>query len=127
MTHPKETFCDPAIVHALYTAMIGPVRERARELGYAITVHGSLRRDIDLVAVPWVPHAVEPQFLANALVNLIREVCGTAIVVNDPAARPGDWLNRNPEPKPHGRLAWSIYLVEAHVAPYVDLSIVSPR
>jgi hypothetical protein len=44
--------------HAKYELLIEPLRAVARSLGYALTVHGSLVRDIDLVAVPWTSDAV---------------------------------------------------------------------
>lgn len=34
--------------------LIGPLRDIAREHGYALSVHGSVARDIDIVAIPWV-------------------------------------------------------------------------
>jgi hypothetical protein len=33
------------------------MREEARRLGYTLAVHGSMKRDIDLVAVPWIQKA----------------------------------------------------------------------
>lgn len=34
------------------------IRKLAKEVGYAIAVHGSLERDLDIVAIPWVETAV---------------------------------------------------------------------
>ena len=34
------------------------IRELAREVGYAIGVHGTLERDLDLIAAPWTKEAV---------------------------------------------------------------------
>lgn len=90
----------------------------ARDHGYALTVHGSLARDFDFVAVPWVADA-KP---AAELVEAIRESVG-GFILNDPTAKPGDYVRKNPEPKPHGRLAWSIHLGSG---PYIDLSVM-PR
>jgi hypothetical protein len=39
----------------------------ARSKGYALAVHGSLARDIDLVAVPWVEEAASAAELAEAV------------------------------------------------------------
>jgi len=44
-------------IHAkpgLYTMFYEQLKLIAREYGYALLVHGSLNRDLDLVAVPWV-------------------------------------------------------------------------
>lgn len=48
-------------------ALITDVRAVARAHGYAIALHGSLKRDLDLVAVPWVEEVSSPGELINAL------------------------------------------------------------
>ena len=37
---------------------IDRIRQLAKEVGYAIGVHGSLERDLDLIAAPWTDDAV---------------------------------------------------------------------
>ena len=62
--------------------------------GYALAVHGSLARDLDLIAVPWVevvskPEAVLKQITTEYAVTLVE----------------------NPLPfevKPHGRIAYTL-------------------
>ncbi len=44
---------------------IDRIRELAREKGYGLGVHGSLERDLDLIAVPWVEDAARPGELAS--------------------------------------------------------------
>jgi len=44
-------------------------------------------------------------------------------VLNDETAAPCDYVRRSPEPKPHGRLGWSIHI--AGTGTYIDLSIVN--
>lgn len=39
----------------------------ARDQGYAIGLHGSMKRDCDLIAAPWVEHAALPAALISAL------------------------------------------------------------
>lgn len=34
------------------------IRELAKEVGYAIAVHGSLERDLDIIAAPWTDAAI---------------------------------------------------------------------
>lgn len=100
--------------------LIEPLRVRARELGYALAVHGTLKRDIDLVAVPWIPEAKDPKTLAHAMYEVCVEVNDGAAIIreNDP------WhLNGCPGHKPHGRLVWTIHLGGG---PYIDLSVL-PR
>lgn len=109
-----------------YESLIEPLRARARELGYAIAVHGSLERDIDIIAVPWTGAAIDARDLVRELVEVVYRVNGAAYVRDDPPeelADAFDWTRRNPQPKPHGRLAWSIHLGGG---PYIDLSVM-PR
>ena len=108
---------------AAYERLIGPLRETARVLGYALAVHGSLARDIDLVAVPWTETAVSQVALAEFLIQSVRQNNdGIAYVRND-GKDPNDETKRNPTSRPHGRLTWSIYLGGG---PYIDLSVMPP-
>lgn len=52
---------------ALLDLILPPARIAAKKVGYAITVHGSLNRDIDLVAVPWREGAVGIDGLSKAV------------------------------------------------------------
>lgn len=96
-----------------YAATIHELRAVARTLGYALTVHGTIKRDIDLVAIPWTEEAVEPQALADALLAETERVIGFAVYGND-----GPF----PRPKPHGRMCWTIHFDGT----YIDLSVM-PR
>lgn len=102
----------------VYALFVHGIARRAREVGYCIAVHGSLARDLDLVAVPWVEEAIP----AEELAQLVAMYLGGTIET-DWGAQPGDFSKRNPQPKPHGRLAYSIQLGGG---PYVDLSVM-PR
>ncbi len=95
----------------IYCVLFPAIVEAGRKVGYAITVHGSLQRDMDLVAVPWTNEAVE----AKALVDAVMEACTGYL--EEP--RNG----RDPMLKPHGRLAWSIHI---DTGAYIDLSVM-PR
>jgi len=37
-----------------YAVCLKPMQEIAKEMGYNLIVHGSMDRDLDLVAVPWI-------------------------------------------------------------------------
>lgn len=84
----------------------------AKRLGYAIALHGSFQRDLDVVAVPWTEDAVSAEELAEAL---RQEVHG--------------WLQRDQDPcpgkKPHGRLAWTIHTEDG--VGHIDLSVMPRR
>ena len=83
----------------------------AREMGYAIAVHGSRVRDLDLIAVPWVEDAKPAIELVTAL-----ELAVAGYVAN----RTKDGIEEWPRKKPHGRRAWTIHLGGG---PYIDLSV----
>lgn len=106
---------DPEMVRALARRIIRPLRERAKMLGYALTVHGSLERDIDLVAVPWTDMASQypPEALAASLRQVVEKLYGVGLEVGPNQAHP----------KPHGRLCWSWWL---RSWTYIDLSVIPP-
>ena len=85
------------------------LREEAKKLGNNLAVHGSLIRDFDIVAIPWVDECATPKHL----VDLIMEKTGGFIAVGD-----------EPKKKPHGRIAWAIQLGGG---PYIDLSIMPTK
>ena len=69
----------------------------ARLAGYAGGLHGSMKRDCDMIAAPWVPEAVSAE-------ELIRRLCGAlnAVAIGKP--------EHCPEQKPFGRLAWNLQI-----------------
>lgn len=111
--------------HELVRTLLPALREIARSHGYALAVHGSLERDIDLVAVPWREHATDPTSLLRAFYDLCKLVVGAtwpAAWTEDADFKPPPGSLPNPEQKPHGRLAWTIHV---H-GPYLDISVM-PR
>ena len=76
-------------------------RVKCREMGYALSVHGSLHRDVDLIAVPWTDQAVPQDELAQAVNDYLVKV-GVAYGFAGVA--------RKGEDKPLGRKAWTIAL-----------------
>lgn len=107
-----------------YAHLIGPLRAVARAHGYALTIHGSLERDIDLVAVPWVDRASAPADLAEALRVEAARVNGAAWCAESlDADNPEHFRLGMPGYKPHGRLVWAFQLGGT----YLDLSVMPPR
>lgn len=84
----------------------------ARPLGYALAIHGSVLTDLDLIAVPWVDDAVEPEILKDA----IKNHCGMCLVNIDANGNEHDIPRR----KPHGRKAWKLFM---DAGGSVDLSV----
>lgn len=98
-----------------YRAMIAALRHVARRCGYALAVHGSLKTDIDLIAVPWRDSCASSGHLAEEIRKTAEQIIGTARIREcDP----------KPTEKPCGRLAWSFYLQPDGIeGPYIDLSV----
>jgi hypothetical protein len=113
---------------AAYVGIFPILSERARALGYALTLHGSLARDMDILAMPWTEKAVDAATLVAALkasitflkVDLAMDDFTEELTYDDPK-RKGRVLG--PEDKPHGRKAWCISLGAGAV---IDISVV-PR
>lgn len=45
---------------AVYCALYPELAEVCRSHGYALAVHGSMQRDFDVIAIPWVESPSEP-------------------------------------------------------------------
>jgi hypothetical protein len=122
---PPRPEADVARARSLFAKVLRPMRLRARELGYALGLHGSASRDLDLIAAPWREGAIAPFDLAFAMRDVVNEVLGIAAPMG---------FSLSTAPRPHGREAWSIHLVEEietdetgwTCSPYIDLSIM-PR
>jgi hypothetical protein len=62
-----ETKVKPIAVRPrLYTMYFQSLMEIAREMGYNLLVNGSMNRDLDLVAVPWVDYPKSEMELIQA-------------------------------------------------------------
>ncbi len=106
---------------ATFAWMVPHLSKVARIYGYAIGLHGSMDRDLDLMAVPWTDSAAP----AETLVEALRESVD-GFIRNDPPTKGNEYdaQTRNPNDKPHGRKAWSIYFAGRRF--YIDLSVM-PR
>jgi hypothetical protein len=80
----------------------------ARDCGYAIGLHGSMKRDCDLIAAPWIDSATSAEELINTICYAInaKQLAGSL------------------ERKPQGRIALTL-LIDGWFKP-IDLSIM-PR
>lgn len=84
------------------------IRELAREVGYAVGVHGTLERDLDLIAAPWIAEAVKPFELAQHIASGIG----------------GNVLDYKTQDKPCGR--WSCNINSDGWFKLIDLSVMTP-
>lgn len=119
MAYPTEKPTD--VKAAAFAWMIPHLTQVARIYGYAIGLHGSMNRDLDLIAVPWTDSAAP----AETLVEAIRDAVD-GYIRNDQRTEENryDAQTRNPCDKPHGRRAWTIYFCGRRF--YIDLSVM-PR
>lgn len=127
---PAVRSCEMQRCQLEVEALIDPLRLAAKACGYALAVHGSLKRDIDLIAVPWVEEAVAPEELLTVILETLEKETGRTPVISNESHDPHGphcHCSHNPERKPHGRLAWAIQLSGRSPGPYIDLSVVSLR
>lgn len=90
------------------TEIVARVRHVARGHGYAIGVHGSLVRDVDLIAAPWIERASAPDELATA----IADELGGAV--------------RARARRAHGRIGYVVLIPGGKHPNYIDLSVMAP-
>ena len=102
----------PAMYGLLWPLLV----EVARDHGYALGLHGSLARDMDVIAAPWTEDASPADVLVEALCARV------GFLVLEGGDAQGN-VHRDPTPKPHARLAWALHLSGGA---YIDLSVM-PR
>lgn len=101
---------------ALYADLLPICRDVAWLHGYCLAVHGTMRRDMDVIAVPWVVACSDPV----ALILAVADACGGIVDL-------GQVHHRS-----HGRLSCSIVLVHRRhpslkrCSPWIDLSVMPP-
>ena len=102
---------------AAYVALYPMLLQIAKDHGYALAVHGSLHRDFDLVAIPWIKEASEGLTLIKEIKKKMR-----AVTHNDKM----DYLYKDcaPTEKPHGRKAYSLHFTnDGMYGGYLDISV----
>ncbi|HEY1772444.1 MAG TPA: hypothetical protein VGH91_04550 [Gammaproteobacteria bacterium] len=98
--------------------IIEACRIAGRAHGYAVGVHGSLMRDLDLMAAPWTETAADPDVLAQAIAQELNAGGKGGYHLCMPGSR-----------KPHGRMAYIIHFWAPNdFGPtYIDLSVLAPH
>lgn len=94
-----------------YAVLYQDFRKVAIECGYALSIHGSMARDMDLIAVAWTEEALP----VEELVKKINDCIGGTV-----------WSERNIsnyELKPHGRITYTISIMADW---FIDLSVIPP-
>lgn len=96
--------------------VVEDVRRIAREHGYAVGVHGSLLRDLDLIACPWTARA----HAASTLVAAIEAGLDDFFLQSPATPR------KPTAARAHGRLGWVFLRIGPRGPAFLDLSVM-PR
>jgi hypothetical protein len=105
----------PPTFAPVYAPLFLVLSEIARNNGYALCVHGSMSRDLDLLACPWTDDCESAEHLVQRFADYATQVMSMMF--------PGPIHVSPPEQKPHGRLAWTI---NVGAGATIDLSVM-PR
>jgi len=95
---------DQKPIHAkpsYYAIMFEPLKEIALKYGYNLVLHGSLNRDMDLIAIPW---SEEVGNIDSMMDEFCQYVGGKLHQFNHMADGSFDIFT----PKPHGRICYII-------------------
>lgn len=122
-----------------YACLYPGLCDIARAHGYALAIHGTVTKDLDLIAVPWTTAAVPAEELMRTLMEHIGAVDYHGLLQRQLPTTPPEQIEKlvaaeyarqsdqhGPDgaaQKPHGRKAWNLYL---EYGAKVDLSIM-PR
>jgi hypothetical protein len=96
------------IIDPDYARVYSQARIVAWQFGFALVIHGSFTRDLDLLLVPWEVRACNG--VAQTVVERIARACGLTV-------------NGAPSDKAHGRKAYRLLFPGAHDPRWVDLSV----
>lgn len=97
----------PNLMPALYAHRIHELQTVLYSCGYALALHGSMQRDLDVIAVPWASKCETPE-------ELVASICDRMGLTIGP---------NSPTEKPHGRRVWTLMLMDIG---FVDLSVMQP-
>ena len=93
-----------------YACIWDDLRNAALDCGWALGLHGSLAKDMDIMAMPWVEDAKPVEDMIQALIN-----CFTP--------SPFDNISKRPIfGKPNGRVVYTIHIWKDL---YLDVNVIS--
>lgn len=102
---------------AIYYAKMDRVVQR---YGWALTLHGSLQRDLDLVLIPWLEDAEPVEVVLGAIEKFIKGSPYYREYRKQVEKNGGKIFGFRGEEKPHGRKAYSLYV--GIYGQYLDIS-----
>lgn len=94
-----------------YAVLYNDFRKAALECGYALALHGSMARDMDLIAVAWNEDAASVETLVKRISDCIGETVWKDHHLN------------TAETKPHGRISYTLSIMGEW---FIDLSVIPP-
>lgn len=100
-TNPVYGVMDPD-----YARFLSKARCTAKMDGYALAIHGSFTRDLDVIAVPWV----EKPKAAEAFVRHITH-------------RTGMLIHHPMQLREHGRMVWTLHFPDFGDPRFIDFSV----
>lgn len=95
-THAKPSY---------YAIMFEPLKKIALKYGYNLVLHGSLNRDMDLIAIPW---AHELGLVDDMINEFCEYVAGEVRLFNHKRNDDGSITGDRFTHKPHGRIVYVI-------------------
>ncbi len=121
----------PVVVDPDYSRFIVKARIIAKQCGYALALHGSAIRDLDVILIPWVEKVDAPVHL----VSRISFNTGWLVQrLNGAVAALGEAIADDVSVREHGRLVWTLLAPTHGLATegppdprYIDLSIIPPH
>lgn len=84
-----------AIKPNLYAYYFQALKEIAKEHGYNLVVHGSMNRDLDLIAIPWVNEPKPEIEMINAFANWLNGELDKTMIGTLPGGRTSYVINLN--------------------------------
>lgn len=97
---------------AFYASMWEDIRECAMDNGWAVAIHGSLKSDMDIMAMPWVDEAVSFNELVKHIANLFN------------GNKSSEQFNISYGEKPHNRIVATIPIWGEF---YLDISTIEVK
>ena len=79
----------------LYAYYFLQLKEIAKEFGYNLVVHGSMNRDLDLVAIPWINEPKSEIEMIEALTNWVGGELDKSLIGTLPGGRTAYVINLN--------------------------------
>ena len=79
----------------LYAYYFLQLKEIAKEFGYNLVVHGSMNRDLDLIAIPWINEPKSEIEMIEALTNCVGGELDKSLIGTLPGGRTAYVINLN--------------------------------